>query len=250
MNDIALIIVVLVIAIGGLAGAAYLLERRHKAPADLAGKHAKEEHAGGPQDRHRQASGDNAGERAKEKHAGEPSQKSRKVFGDFDTTDFWDNNKWALEEYVGEPLTDALVVSIEKELGYKLPQAYIELMKLQNGGAPNFTNHRTQEPTSWAEDHVAITGIYGINRSKPSSLGGQFGSRFWIEERGYPPIGVYFCDCPSAGHDMICLDYRKCGPDGEPQVVHVDQELDYRITFVADSFEKFIRGLESDQVFE
>ena len=105
-------------------------------------------------------------------------------------------------------------------------------------------------PTSWAEDHVAVTGIYGINRSKPCSLGGRVGSQFWIDEWGYPPIGVYFCDCPSAGHDMICLDYRKCSPDGEPQVVHVDQEFDYKITFVEENFEKFIRGLERDEVFE
>ncbi len=226
MNDIALIIIVLVTAIGGLAGAAYLLERRHKAAGGVDGKHAKEE--GG----------------------GEPPKRHCKAFGDFDTTDFWDNSKYAKEEYVGEPLTDDLVASIENELGYKLPQAYIELMKCQNGGTPRLTNHRIKEPTSWAEDHVAITGIYGINRSKSCSLRGRFGSQFWIDELGYPPIGVYFCDCPSAGHDMICLDYRECGPDGEPQVVHVDQELDYRITFVSDNFEKFIRGLESDEVFE
>jgi len=33
-------------------------------------------------------------------------------------------------------------------------------------------------------------------------------------------------------------------------MVHVDQEFGYKITFVADNFEKFIRGLESDEVFE
>jgi hypothetical protein len=172
------------------------------------------------------------------------------VFGNFDISNFWDTSEYAIKEYLGEPLSDELVASIEQELGYKLPQTYIELMKSQNGGIPRFTNHRTQESTSWAKDHVAITGIYGINRSKPSSLGGSFGSQFWISEWEYPAIGIYFCDCPSAGHDMICLDYRKCGPHGEPQVVHVAQEFDYKITFVAESFEKFIRGLEGDDSFE
>jgi hypothetical protein len=49
---------------------------------------------------------------------------------------------------------------------------------------------------------------------------------------------------------MICLDYRDCGVLGEPQVVHVDQEFDYKITFVADNFESFIRGLVGDEEFE
>ncbi len=49
---------------------------------------------------------------------------------------------------------------------------------------------------------------------------------------------------------MLCLDYRDCGPQGEPTVVHVDQESDYKITFVAKDFASFIRGLEPDDAFD
>lgn len=122
-------------------------------------------------------------------------------------------------------------------------------MRFQNGGIPNRRNHRTKERTSWAEDHIAITGIYSIGRDKTYSLCGPFNSKFWVEEWGYPPIGIYFADCPSAGHDMLCLDYRKCGPSGEPQVVHIDQEWNCKITFVAENFASFIRGLEDDEAF-
>ena len=171
-------------------------------------------------------------------------------FEGFDFTNFWNDSEYAKKEYVSAEPSDELIAEIERELGYKLPASYVWLMKRHNGGIPVNTCFPTDEPTSWAEDHVAITGIFGIGRDKAYSLGGNLGSRFMTSEWGYPPIGVAVCDCPSAGHDMIFLDYRACGPEGEPAVVHVDQELDYRITHLADSFEEFVRGLQNDAVFE
>ena len=49
---------------------------------------------------------------------------------------------------------------------------------------------------------------------------------------------------------MVFLDYRACGPQGEPAVVHVDQENNYKISHLADSFEEFIRGLEHESLYD
>ena len=171
-------------------------------------------------------------------------------FEGFDLTNFWDDNWYALKEYVSDPPSDELIASVEEELGYKLPAAYIWLMKQHNGGIPVNTCYPCDEPTCWSDDHVAITGIFGIGREKSCSLCGELGSKFMIDEWEYPAIGVAICDCPSAGHDMIFLDYRACGPQGEPAVVHVDQENDYKITHLADSFEEFIRGLEHESLYD
>jgi hypothetical protein len=164
--------------------------------------------------------------------------------------DFWEDSDYARKSYVGSPFSKEDVRAIEEELGYKLSESYIDFMRFQNGGIPKRTNHRTATPSSWSHDHIAITGIYSIGSDKIYSLCGELGSKFWQGEWGYPDIGIYFADCPSAGHDMLCLDYRQCGPSGEPQVVHVDQEADYKITFVAENFTSFIRGLEDDDAFE
>lgn len=166
------------------------------------------------------------------------------IFGDFDLTDFWADSEYATSEYIDAPPGQAVIDAVQKQLGYTLPATYVELARHQNGGIPRNTCIRTASRTSWAEDHVAIHGIYSIGRQKPYSLCGKTGSAFWPAEWGYPAIGVYFADCPSAGHDMICLDYRDCGPHGEPSVVHIDQELDYRVTVLAKGFESFIRALE------
>jgi len=179
---------------------------------------------------------------------------AKTLFDGFDFTGFWDDeynkSEYAFKNIVCEPPSDTLISEVEDELGYKLPESYIFLMKQQNGGYPVNTCFPTQTPTSWADNHVQITSIMSIGRDKPysicSSLGG---SQFMIDEWGYPPIGIAICDCPSAGHDMIFLDYRKCGSKGEPQVVHIDQEQDYKITFLADNFECFIRGLINEEIY-
>lgn len=164
--------------------------------------------------------------------------------------DFWEDSDYARKEYVSAPPDDELIASIEQELGYKLPASYIAMMKQQNGGIPRNTCFPVEESNSWAEDHIAITGIAGIGRDKSYALCGDLGSRFMIEEWGYPDIGVVIGDCPSAGHDVVMLDYRYCGPDGEPEVIHVDQEGGYEITFLAKDYESFIRGLVSEEVFD
>lgn len=173
-------------------------------------------------------------------------------FEGFDVAGFWDDSAYALKEYVEEaPPSRELIKSLEEELGgYRLPDSYIALMSAHNGGIPTRVCFTMAEPTSWADDYIEITGIRGIGRTRSYSLGGEFGSLFWIDVWEYPDIGVYFADTPSAGHDMLALDYRACGRHGEPAVVHVDQENDFAITLVAENFEAFITGLIDESVYD
>nr|WP_150271420.1 SMI1/KNR4 family protein [Paenibacillus tepidiphilus] len=181
------------------------------------------------------------------KHGGQPAAVP---FTDMPLADFWEDSEYAGKAYHSPPFDEELLASVEEELGYKLPASYVALMRQRNGGVPRNTCFPTEDSTSWAEDHIAIMGILGIGREKSYSLCGGLGSPFMIEEWGYPDIGVVICDCPSAGHDLVMLDYRACGRDGEPAVIHVDQESDYEITFLADDFEAFIRGLVSEEEFD
>lgn len=157
---------------------------------------------------------------------------------DFDWTGFWNDVDYAFESYIGKPVTDKDIKEAEAELGYTLPAAYIELLNNHNGGVLNKNCFINNEG-----DCVYVTGIYGIDRDKKYSIFGQFGNEFWISKWEYPPIGVVVADTISGGHDMISLDYRECGPTGEPKVVRVDQEGDYSITLLADSFGDFIKQL-------
>lgn len=143
------------------------------------------------------------------------------------------------------PLTDEVLRAVEAQLGHQLPIAYVDLARRHNGGSFARDAHPAPGRTSWAEDHVGVYTLAAIGRTARFSLCGELGSAFWAAEWGYPDIGIYIADCPSAGHDMVALDYRS---PGEPAVVHVDQEWNYRITVFAPDFETFVTGLvdESD----
>jgi len=170
-----------------------------------------------------------------------------RFFKDFDFANFWSECSYSSKDYIEDFPNDETITAIESELGYQLPGSYIELMKIQNGGLVNKSCFSITESVSWAEDHVAITGIMGIGRVKSHAVCGELGSQFMMKEWGYPADGIYICDCPSAGHDMILLDYSSCGKDGEPEVVHVDQENNFKKTFLAKDFETFIRGLRNEE---
>ena len=157
---------------------------------------------------------------------------------DFDWTGFWNDVDYAFESYIGKPVTDEDIKDAESELGYTLPAAYIELLKNHNGGVVKKNCFINDD-----DDCVYVTGIYGIDRNKKYSLFGEFGNEFWISKVKYPPIGIVVADTISGGHDMIFLDYRECGPTGEPKVVRVDQECDYSMTLLADNFGDFIKNL-------
>ncbi|MEK8107142.1 SMI1/KNR4 family protein [Micromonospora sp. M12] len=146
-----------------------------------------------------------------------------------------------------DPLTDEVLREVEAELGRTLPKAYVDLARRHNGGLFARDAHPSPSRTSWSAGHVGVYTLAAIGRTASFSLCGELGHAFWIAEWGYPDIGVYLADCPSAGHDMIALDYRT---PGEPAVVHVDQECNYQITVLALDFETFVKGLVDESEFE
>jgi hypothetical protein len=161
----------------------------------------------------------------------------------FDFTGFWKESDYAIKNYVCMPATPEIIETVEKELGFKLPQSYINFMQKQNGGIPLKNVFYSDDEE---DEGLYIRGFFGIGKDKPYSLGSSRGSRFWIDEWEYPNDGIYICDCPSGGHDMILLDYSKSAENGEPEVVHVDQEGDYEKTFIAKDFATFVNGLREE----
>jgi hypothetical protein len=164
-------------------------------------------------------------------------------FTDADFEGLWDDCDYSTENYVGRPPTDEDIAAAEAELGYRLPDSYKALMKRHNGGMLERNSFENPLRREWTVGVFSVDSIFGLDHEKSYSLCGEMGSRFWIKEWGYPDIGVVIGDTMSGGHDMIFLDYSDCGREGEPCVVQIDQESDYEITYLADDFASFVRGL-------
>lgn len=136
-------------------------------------------------------------------------------------------------------LTDEMVAGAESLLGVRLPSALLDLLRVQNGGivADSWNSFPTAQPTSWSDGHVPFDTLEGIGRAEGAlSL---LDTPYLVEEWGLPsPLVLLTGD----GHWWIALDYRECGPDGEPSVTWFDTDRDQDLRLAAD-FRVFVEGL-------
>lgn len=152
-----------------------------------------------------------------------------------DLSDFFDASTYD----TGPPLTAAMVACAERTLGYALPASYLRLLRVKNGGRPRRGCFPTDD--RWPDRHVRLQTLFGLGYSWGIDSD-EFGSRHLIRQAGFPEIGLVVALTPTAGHDAIMLDYRACGPQGEPRVVYVDPEDD-RVDILAPDFSTFLAGL-------
>lgn len=143
---------------------------------------------------------------------------------------------WADDDYLKlAPINDELIKKAEEVLNVKLPESYINLLKEQNGGTLRLDTHPTSKPNSWADDHVNVSGLYGIsfNENESSILE----SRYLIREWEMPENIVLLS---GDGHTWIALDYRNVAEN--PPVIFIDNEFE-EIIELAPNFESFLQNL-------
>lgn len=128
---------------------------------------------------------------------------------------FWGTGTYGVQP----PLTDSAVREAEKVLGVRLPEALLELLRVQNGGpvAEERAAFPMTTPTSWAPDHVPFDTLMGIGPNALSLLD----TPYLVGEWELPSPVVLLT---GGGHWWIALDYRECGVDGEPSVVWLDTD--------------------------
>jgi hypothetical protein len=155
-----------------------------------------------------------------------------------------DSEFWGDNYYEHPPLTSAMLVEAEAQLGVRLPPRLVELLRIQNGGYTEGFAHPMSCITSWAEDHVPLEELAGIvTDPEIETAHNLLQTEYMTKEWGLPPRQVLLA---GDGHFWITLDYRR----GDiPSVAWINTECDEDIQ-IADSFESFLQGLVPSSNYE
>lgn len=136
-------------------------------------------------------------------------------------------------DVVQPELTQAAIDAAEDELGVKLPEVYLALLRTQNGGYLRAT---------WPATYSRM--IWGLGATAPSLTRNtlRFGrdgenGKGWVPKRAEGLV-------PFDGEEawVMCFDYRVRGRDAEPSITLVDRECEFEEP-VASTFTAFLAGL-------
>lgn len=164
-----------------------------------------------------------------------------------------DAKAWAAS-FVESPPSDSLIASIEAEFGLRLPDAYVALARQRNGGLLGRNLHffGSTDPGTNSSFVVRIGALYPIGRVADHALLGPVTSRYQFGPWRFRDIGICIASSEITHDEQVVLDYRQCGPNGEPAVVLVQECWvsaecsEQEVHFMANSFADFVRGLFAD----
>ena len=174
-----------------------------------------------------------------------------KYFTELDIKGLWKNDKENDDYYICPNVSADDVKRIEDELGFKIPESYIELMLMRNGGMLKRTIFQVKDDAGkilktlkceslagiWDDDeHNCLLSKY----CKEKDTAFEFGC--WNPDSGWGNCHFYF-------------DYSLCGPAGEPRVTadvmkwFPEHRKARPVTYeIADTFKDFVIGLTSKPV--
>jgi len=114
-------------------------------------------------------------------------------------------------------LTPQTIAAAEKRLGVKLPAAYLDLLQEQNGGYVRRTLPDSVHSMIWGigPSYPSITDDFEWRTADADAYG------MWR-----PDNAAALVPFDGDGHWHLCLDYRACGPQGEPSVAYIDLETE------------------------
>ena len=136
-------------------------------------------------------------------------------------------------------LNDNVIKEAEELLNAELPEAYIDIIKEQNGGYIKFNAIPYPPNLNIEGNTIDIDHIMGIGKDT-----GILDSSELIQEWGLPENVVLFS---GDGHSWFAFDYRN--DKKNPPIIWIDTESNLILT-IATSFKHFLNQLYTEEVVE
>lgn len=144
-------------------------------------------------------------------------------------------------------LTDDLVVNAEAQLGVTMPADLIHLLRIRNGGViADAWDACPADANFYAEDHVPFDHLYGIGPAGQAETITLLDTPYLVQEWELPSPVILLS---GEGHYWLALDFRTCGPAGQPPVVWLDSEMEHELT-LAPNFRAFVERLTAAASFD
>ncbi|HGJ4158647.1 TPA: DUF4303 domain-containing protein [Salmonella enterica subsp. enterica serovar Grumpensis] len=168
------------------------------------------------------------------------------MFNSFDLKGFWKDNAESKKDFISQDTSAEIIQQCEEQLGFKLPDSYITLMKGHNGGILGRDVFQKKDANGKIIKSVICEFLNAIGGEKHFSLMSDWSK--WIR-KGYNSGILIGLHMPDSGYGkQYYLDYSLCGPQGEPRVIchtriwrdNTTQEIDFEL---AETFESFVKGL-------
>ncbi len=163
-----------------------------------------------------------------------------------------DKEFWYSAYQPNADLTAEIVQKAEELLGVKLPASYINLLNTQNGGETQGLVCPTTVKTSWADNHVSVEELFGIDlldgaeetEERDTSEFNILDSIRFTQEWSLPENQIVLC---GDRNGCITIDYRQEGK--EPIVTWLDMEMKEDIQ-LAENFAAFLNKLVPFEKFK
>lgn len=134
--------------------------------------------------------------------------------------------------FVKEPVTETILLDLEKHLKVSLPRAYRQLVKEVNGGRPS------RKVVALSDGRELV--VKSFLNMDPAAKGGVLDVKGWLKDI-LPDNVVPFANDPFGNY--FCFKYKRLTRKAELKVYYWNHE-NRELSFVADSFEGFLGKLK------
>lgn len=145
------------------------------------------------------------------------------------------NSIWKKDNdiYKLNTLTEEDIKKAEEIFKIKFPEAYLNILKDQNGGEIIYNAFSILENNFLSEPFIEVEYIYGIGKN-PGILDTQYLLNEWEMPKG---LILFNGD----GHTWLAFDYRN--ESSEPPIVYINNDEDTKVIKIANSFNEFLEHL-------